>query len=349
MKFPWQKQELETRQQSSGYTEAIIDQLIASASGTGATSPATIAALETAAGMWGRAFACAKPVPKTRAVEALTPLVLEMIGRELVRNGAYLAEIEVVDGKVKLMPAAYWDVYGDSADSLQWTYRATFSGPDTTTTKLLSAERVLHCRYGTSPVDPWIGVAPLNRASTTAELVGTLESKLSLELKGPVGSVMPLPQGQRDTLKTQLKGLKGGMALVDTVAEWVDAQSRRPSSDWQQQRIGARPPGELIALRQDLTTAVLDACGVPAVLAGTSDGVSQREGWRRFAHGTIAPALDMVAIEAAEKLDAPGLKFDITELYASDLAGRATAFRNLVSQGVEIERALAITGLLIEE
>ena len=44
-----------------------------------------------------------------------------------------------------------------------------------------------------------------------------------------------------------------------------------------------------------------------------------REEMRRFLHSTIAPVARIVAGEMADKLDTPGLSFDFSALFASDL------------------------------
>ena len=214
---------------------------------------------------------------------AITPAVMEMAGREMMRQGQSVWRIVVTGGKLELRPIAYWDVYGGT-DPQEWTYQITESGPSDTTTRSVTAAAVCHLRYGSSPADPWVGVSPLGRASQTSALAGALEERLSQEISGPVGHVIPLPSGQRAQLREDLKKMRGGVALVDSVAEWADAGQRRPSGDWTQRRIGADPPTELIALRQQVTASVLDACGVPASLAGAaSDGTAQRESFRRFA------------------------------------------------------------------
>ena len=71
--------------------------------------------------------------------------------------------------------------------------------------------------------------------------------------------------------------------------------------------------------------SVLDACGVPRALAESADGTAAREGWRRFVMGSVEPLLAIVREELAVKLDVPGLAFDLSPLWAHDLAGRAAA------------------------
>ena len=69
------------------------------------------------------------------------------------------------------------------------------------------------------------------------------------------------------------------------------------------------------------------ATGVPpSLFEGNADGTSQREAWRWFCHGSVAPVARIVARELADKLDVPGLTFGFDALYASDVVGRAGAF-----------------------
>ena len=102
-----------------------------------------------------------------------------------------------------------------------------------------------------------------------------------------------------------------------------------PHGGWRQSRIGAEPPDVLRALRSEVGMAVCAAtCVPPSLIADDSDGTAQREAWRRFAHGSVAPLGRIVAAELADKLDVLGFAFDFSSLYASDVVGRASAFRN---------------------
>ena len=48
----------------------------------------------------------------TQLTGALTPSLLSMVGRALIRQGEFVAAIDVKDGRVTLTPAADWDVTG---------------------------------------------------------------------------------------------------------------------------------------------------------------------------------------------------------------------------------------------
>ena len=338
----------------SGYTEQRVAQSIAAATGQTGDIHATAAA-EIAAGQWSRAFASAQLKPDNPAFDPIGPEVLGMIGRQLIACGEFVAEVLVVDTQngpaIRLMPAAWWDVQGGpSPDS--WRYLCTFSGADRETTRLLPAERVVHVRYGASPDQPWRGVSPLARMSSTSALVGTLERRLGEEVSGQVGSLLPVPSlNNTDALRADLANMRGRLSLVETQAgSWSDgAGAPVGTRDWMPVRIGANPPETLAMLRSESALSVLAACGVPVELIATrGDGTAQREAWRRFLFGTVAPVGSIVERELRDKLDAPDLKLDWNELRASDLAGRARAFQSLVGAGMKVAKAAALSGLVVE-
>ena len=94
---------------------------------------------------------------------------------------------------------------------------------------------------------------------------------------------------------------------------------------------------------------MLAACGTPSALFDNSDGTAQHEAFRRYLTQTVQPILGRVlAKELTDKLEVEvGLTFD--GLYAHDLVGRATAFKNLVAGGVSVQDALITPGPIAGE
>ena len=70
----------ETRE-SQPFTDAIVNAILEANTGAAASTTAT-AAVESAAGLLGRAFASAKVSPDNAITESLTPSVLNLIGRD---------------------------------------------------------------------------------------------------------------------------------------------------------------------------------------------------------------------------------------------------------------------------
>ena len=167
MKIPFLNRP-ETR---AGYTDAIVEALLKEATGGTTASVASLGVTEACAGLWGRSFASATVTPDTTATAALTPAVLEAIGRRLLLHGEAVFEITVEDGAVKLVEASNWEIEERGA----WLYRADFSTPEGTYNRTLTADRVLHPRIGASAKRPWQGESPI--PSATAKLAAGLENQ----------------------------------------------------------------------------------------------------------------------------------------------------------------------------
>ena len=121
-----------------------------------------------------------------------------------------------------------------------------------------------------------------------------------------------------------------------------------PSGDFTPRRVGADPPEVLPQLRRAAEQSLLAACGVPTTVLDSNSSAG-RESFRQFLHLTIAPVARQVSgqIQAAFELDSFAFTFD--RLMASDLSGRARSFGQLVSGGMAIERAAALSNLLEPE
>ena len=341
-----------TEHRQASYTDGIVSAILARASGTHADVAAT-AAVEAAAGALSRAFASAEIMPNTPATRGITPDVLAQIGRALIVPGEIVLIIAVREGRVRLLPAASFDVTG-AADASTWRYRCDLAGPSGSVTVSRPAEGVIHCRYSTDPARPWVGVGPLDRARLSGRLSAELEAALGDEASGARGHVLPIPtDGQDDTvsnLRKDIGSLRGKTALVETTAAaWGDGRHAAPRGDYEPKRIGANPPVSLTTLRSDAALAVLSACGVPVELVTSGDGTGQREAWRRFLYGTVQPLAACVSSELAVKLDTPPVTLGFDKLFASDLSGRARAFQSMVGGGMAVDRAAALAGLLTED
>ena len=333
---------LETR---AGYTDLIAQSLLQEATGGSTASVSSLGVVEACAGLWGRSFASATVTPSSMATEALTPAILEAIGRRLLLYGEAVYEITVEDGAVRLVEAASWEI----EERGEWLYRAHFATPEGTYTRALSADRILHPRIGATSKRPWQGQSPI--PSATAKLAAQLETKLTQEVGGPVGNVLPLPhKGSVTALQADIDKLAGRTVLVEsTSVDWGAGKEGAPRGDWQTRRIGAAPPESMIGLRKDVQASILAACGCPGSLIERADGTLAREEMRRFLHSTISPAARIVAGEMAVKLDTPNLAFDFKNLFASDLSGRARAFQSMVGGGMDVGKAAALAGLMVDD
>ena len=341
LKF-WERQKVETRE--SAYTNALI-QVITDMVNQEPQENAT-AIKEACAGLWSRAFASAEVAPDNAATRALDAGTLAMIGRNLYECGESVFEIAVMNGAVKLLPAAAWFVEGGN----RWRYKLDIAQPSSVSTRYRPAESVVHLRYDTDSARPWQAHGPINRASTTATMIGNLETRMGQEANMPMGNLIPVPHVD-DKLQGDLHGLKGKAVLVPSTAEGWDvgtAAQQRP--DWKIVRLGADYPESLERTRQGVGDHVMAAGGVPpSLFRSDGEGTAKREAWRQFLHGTIQPVAKILAVELREKLEVPDLTLSFKSLFASDLSGRARAFQSMVGGGMEIAAAAALAGLLIED
>ena len=354
MRWPWSKPE---RRDSGGdFSDAVVRLIEAQAAGSAADASST-AAVEAAAGALSRAFAGATvESSETWVRDAVTPVVLAQMGRDLIRSGSSLHVIDLDrSGQVSLLPCSSWHFEGD-AHPRTWTVKATFYGPSTSTTRNLPYEGVVFVRWGSTPGQPYVGTGPLSWAHTTARLQSETERSLADEAAGPLAQLLAVPQdggsdGGNDPLKmlkADVRGARGKALLLETVAAgWGEGKTAAPRRDWQASRLGPDPPSTLAEIRRDTFEAVLAATGTPPSLFTDADGTSQREAVRRWHLGTVLPLARILEHELTGKLDADvRLHFDA---YPKDLAGRAQAFQRLVAGGVSVTEALATAGLLADD
>ena len=345
MRFLDRFRRTETR---SSATDQLLAALLARATGNTPATVTATGAVEAAAGLYGRAFAGATMEGPEAFTRALTPSVLATIGRELIRRGEAVFAIGVgMESGLTLTPAGTWNVTGSAAS---WRYRVDLAGPSGTETRELAAAAVLHPRYGVDPARPWAGLGPIQFASIAGRLNAETANALAGEAGGPQANLLPIPvDGQHPTviaLRKDIAAARGGALTVETTAkDWDDPGGPKSAVrfDWRAERLGADPPAALVELSGKAEQSVLAACGVPVELAEAGDGTGQREAWRRFLFGSVAPLAKIVTEELRSKLD-PGLSLAFPELRASDLAGRARAFGQLRKAGVTARAAARITG-----
>ena len=347
----------ETRQ-TQPFTDAIVNAILEANTGAAASTTAT-AAVEAAASLLGRSFAGAKVTPDNELTASLSPGVLNLIARDLIRRGESLWVIGVSEGAVALDVAGSWDVRGDPVGHGRgesgWYYRLDLFGPSSNVTRYLPSEAVLHFRYSVDAARPWQGLSPIQWASISARLQAESERSLGDEMAGPLAQLLSVPTDGGDggdddplaMLKKDIGSARGKALLLETTASgWADGQSASPHKDWVANRLGPSPPTAVNTARRESMAAILAACGVPPDLMDPdSSGTAQREAYRRWFASTAQPIARIVEHELSVKLETP-VSLDLSGLYAHDLIGRAAAFQRLVSGGVSINEALTTSGLL---
>ena len=125
---------------------------------------------------------------------------------------------------------------------------------------------------------------------------------------------------------------------------WGSGTGPPSQRDWQPQRFGPSAAQWSVAYREQLMIEPLAAAGVPAELVALATAGDSREAWRRFLHSTIAPVARIVSAETARVVGAAPVPIDFSALHASDLQGRARAYRQLTESGMTALEARRICG-----
>ena len=356
----WFKKTAPEKRASQPYTDAIVSALITQAGGSDVVNPAALGALEIAAGLWSRAFASASVLcDDPRVKSAITPEVLGMVGRWLIKSGEMIFLIEFVSGEIVLSPVGSHDVRGGHLERDQY-YRIDVFGASEHTTKYVGSDAVVHAKYAVDPAIPYIGVAPLDFARSTGALAAALELRLGQEAAAEVGYLMPIPQSPDGddvddddnntvSLQKDMARLKGKTMLVETTSSgWGESKESAPRQDYVSKRFGGMLPESNIELRNAVTETILACCGVPVELATLGTGTASREAFRRFLHSSCSPVAKMAEYEISKKMGAE-VKLDFSQLYAADIASKSRALSSFVKSGMELDRALALSGLLTED
>ena len=153
------------------------------------------AVIEICAGLWGRAFATARVEPDNIYTAALTPAVLDMIGREsFAKRGSCILDRRASDSGVSLshLPA-HWEITGGES----WSYRLSIPTPNGTITRSVPAESVIHPRYAVSPNESWKGIGPLSESQTSVDLVRVLELTAETRIRCECWNADPCPRRRR--------------------------------------------------------------------------------------------------------------------------------------------------------
>ena len=277
------------------YTDQILSGYFAAA--TGRIHAASVAGVQAAAGIVGRALASAVVEGDGGAVD---PHLLENVGTDLVRAGRFLGRLTVGPrGRVRILRAcaAPSVTYGNS-DPESWIYWLQEGGPSEARTVRAVASEVVNVRINSDSRRPWEGIAPLARAVASGQLAARLASSLGDEADVVVSRIIPIAQGSGEGAANQLSKaiagtLPGRLAFPETQLAGAGAgRSSAPLRDFRGERTGWEAPISGPQLYAHLFSEVAEVCGVPAALVNpASAGPAAREAWRRLTVGTIDEAV----------------------------------------------------------
>ena len=281
------------------YTTDRLGAITASyASGPAAVATAT-AAVEIAAGVWGRALSLAIVTPQTARTRAISPAVLELAGRSLARRGQVVFDLEVdAGGDLVLLPCAASNVLIGSPDPATWIYSLQCYGPSSTVTRYRPRDGVVHLAANVSPERPWQGRAPWQTAQLTGALLAGVERQLAGESESASGYVLAVPDvgdkgqpadadGENDpltALRRDLAAARGRTLLAPSMAAGFGGGpgvSPTTSQEYISRRFEINAPESTIELRRDVERSILSCYGIlPSLFYERAAGTALREAGR---------------------------------------------------------------------
>ena len=341
----WWRRQPEVRA-AGGYTETqLLDQFTRAVAGN--VRHGALGGLQCAAGAVARAFAAAE-------VEGddglLDPATLYQMGYDLVREGETVWLLEAGTGRLRLSRASTGsDVYQGAAAAASWTYRLTLPGPSITHTVRASADQVIHIRQNSDPTCPWRGRSGLAVAQASGGLAASLVHALTAEGEVPSLRIIPQPFGQSqpaaDSIRAAVNtGLR--LALPETTASGGGAgRSSAPLTDWKSYTIQPEYMAAGVELHALALQEVAGVCGLPApmVPGSAAAGPAHREAFRQFVALTVQPLGRILEAEVSRVLERP-VRLTHNQLASADVASRARAFKALVENDIDRDRALALVG-----
>lgn len=284
--------------------------------------------------LWEGGFALAD----VKGTDLLDRRSLALLARSIALRGEAVFKI----GE-RLIPCSDWDLRTKGGKPV--AYRVSISEAGGGTTETLLAGEVLHLRIGADPAAPWLGTAPLRRASLTAGMMQAIESALAEVFENaPLGSqIVPYPEGPEtdmNTLGRTFRGQRGRVLLRESVNVSA-AGGPAPAVDWKPSSVS--PDIERSMSVESLAAARDSVCGAFGVLPGlfnsATTGPMVREAQRHLAQWTLQPIAELLAEEVSEKL---GAMVDIDVMgptQAFDAGGSARALATIVQAYAQAKEA----------
>lgn len=332
----------ETRSGGAGYTAQVMQARAAHIGGAAGLGELT-AAVQTCVTLWEGGLALAD----VRGAALLSRQAMALAARGLALRGEAVFLI-----RDRLVPAIDWDL--TTRDGLPRSYRLQVPEAGGGRSEIALAGEVLHFRIGADPVMPWAGVAPLRRASLSAQLLAEVETALRDVFRdAPLGSqIVPVPEGSADDmagLRAGFRGRRGAALVIEGVAQAVGA-GMHP-------QLGKGPD----QLSPDLSRTLADkllaeakgaVCGAFGVLPGlmnpATTGPLVREAQRHLAQLILQPIAMLMAEEAGEKLGGRVTIDCVRPMQAFDAGGKARALATMVAALAQAKEA-GIEGATLQD
>ena len=276
----WLRSRLTETRKANDYTDLVINQLHAAATGSGSVRQSAVYAsclhmLESAA----------SSAELTGEHAATLQAKVGGIIKEMVHSGQSAYELVIgSSGRLELLNVNILTVYGSVAPET-WSYKIERPGPRSTETTIRPQESVLNFRLRPSPRTPWKGSPAIQAGNTTATLLAKLEQQFTSEASLKPARVLSIgvsPEQRKDVVDSIAAG-----GIVAFPQSRMGNESKALSTG----EVGGEYSEAGVDLFGQLSAVICTMLGVPSDLiqSGGSDN-SSKESFRRFSLSTIIAA-----------------------------------------------------------
>ena len=189
--------------------------------------------------------------------------------RDVQRYGNSVWAIDTETGVLNLQRAHKFRVFGQSLDPDTWEYELELMAPDGVVKKRLPAPAVVHIRLPGNSDSDWLGCAPWQNASLSADAMAEIERGVRDEGRAINGRVWLAPdaasQEQVTAMANTVRKVKGGNSVVaeTTAAGWGQSKAAAPERDWTAVKMGQDHTQGNVIMRDGVQAALAAAYGVP--------------------------------------------------------------------------------------
>ena len=337
-----------SRRSKESYTRQRIAMEYAAASRL-APNASQLAVIEAAAGFAGRAFRMAET--SGEAATLLDPGMLEMIARELVRNGELV--LDLADNPP--LPATNCIVSG-MADPASWSYTVHLAAPSGTETITRSSDGVLHFKVNVDPRRPWRGRPSWKIAGATCLTASNAERQASERSAIHVNSVLPVPPTRFDSRAAEADDARSVAAMADrmnkTSGTLVLLPAATPvtagavSGSRSYVASSTSPPHDQAGneLRRDANRDMLACVGLSENVFHAATDSASREALKKSVTTFLAPLGNVISEEIRRKTGMT-ISFKFETLMTSELTLKGRTLKQLIESGVTLDEAMNIVGL----
>lgn len=199
------------------------------------------------------------------------------------------------------------------------------------------------------------GISPLIEASRLGALARQVESLIETESRALSSLVVPIPNTgksadseEEEEVPDFVKNMKAaqGRAFVTENPRGGVGQKEYAQPNYEQRRLGMDTPANVAAVYQQAHNNVLNTLGAPTAMY--NGGAADLRDSVRLVCGTLVKPLIAIIEDAAADCGLP-IKLQLPLLADLDLATKVRALQGMIASGLDLEEAIAATGIILPE